>query len=263
MAVAEDAPEPLRDVSFGVSGLTPAEAKADELLESLRPFGTRRVRLAHDSVSAYLGALDTDFGAVVAAGTGVVTLGVGAGGVARVDGWGFLIGDAGSGYWIGRAALDAVLRAHDGRGAATSLSGPVLAEFPDVEAAYIELQSDPAKVARIARYSAVVAEHAPDDAVARGILELAGDEMAGSVLAALSRVGERENPAPKVRAIGGVFRSPDLFSAFESSVRLVIPGADVAREEARPLEGVARLPHVTPDHPLAPHVAVAGVPPVE
>src|SRR5581483_2138299 len=35
--------------------------------------------------------------------------------VACVDGWGHLLGDAGSGFWIGRRGLDAALRAHDGR----------------------------------------------------------------------------------------------------------------------------------------------------
>ena len=90
---------------------------------------------------------------MVASGTGVVTLAVGRTELARVDGWGYLLGDAGSGYWLGRAALDAVMRAHDGRGDATALSAIAVAEFPDLEHAYIELQADPGRVGRIAAYA--------------------------------------------------------------------------------------------------------------
>jgi hypothetical protein len=97
-------------VSIGTTGLTADETDPSGLRELV---GAGRVLMAHDSVTSYLGALGDRRGAVVAAGTGVVTLAVGASAVARVDGWGNLIGDAGSGYWIGRAALDAVMRAHE------------------------------------------------------------------------------------------------------------------------------------------------------
>ncbi len=129
-------------VGLGVSGLTSEESDAGYLLAAAVQHGVRVVHLAHDSITAYLGALGDDRGAVVASGTGVVTLAVGRTEVARVDGWGYLIGDAGSGYWLGRAALDAVMRAHDGRGEPTALSEFALAEFPDLDRAYIELQVD-------------------------------------------------------------------------------------------------------------------------
>ena len=80
--------------------------------------GIRDAVLAHDSTTSFLGALGDARGAVVASGTGVVTLAVGRDAIARVDGWGYIMGDAGSGYWIGREALDAVMRAFDGRGPA-------------------------------------------------------------------------------------------------------------------------------------------------
>ena len=39
---------------------------------------------------------------------------------ARAGGWGYVLGDEGSGYWLGRQALRAVMRAADGRGPATT-----------------------------------------------------------------------------------------------------------------------------------------------
>ena len=199
--VMEDAVEAGRafdEVGLGVSGLTSDEADAGYLLAATAQHGVRAVHLAHDSITAYLGALGDDRGVVVASGTGVVTLAVGRTELARVDGWGYLLGDAGSGYWLGRAALDAVMRAHDGRGDATALSEIALAEFPDLEHAYIELQADPGRVGRIAAYARHVADAAAaGDAVALAIVSEAGRELAASVIAGLRRVGEADAAAPQ------------------------------------------------------------------
>ncbi|AWY96366.1 ATPase BadF/BadG/BcrA/BcrD type [Propionibacterium freudenreichii] len=138
--------------AIGVSGLVD-NADASELLDMLAGTGIREVLLAHDSTTSYLGAIGDELGAVVAAGTGSVTLAVGATRTARVDGWGYLIGDAGSGFWIGRAALDRAMQAHDGRGAPTALTAVVRRDFDDLEEAYLELQADELKVSRIAGYA--------------------------------------------------------------------------------------------------------------
>ncbi|GAE74043.1 hypothetical protein JCM18916_3615 [Cutibacterium acnes JCM 18916] len=88
-------------VAIGSSG-----ARDDEdpipVLHALKPFGVSRVLLAHDSITSYLGALGDQLGVVTASGTGVITLAVGRHNVARVDGWGYIIGDAGSAFWLGR-----------------------------------------------------------------------------------------------------------------------------------------------------------------
>ncbi|MFE6253948.1 N-acetylglucosamine kinase [Agromyces sp. NPDC057865] len=246
-------------VGLGVSGLTDDVADAGYLLAAAAAFGVRNVHLAHDSITAYLGALGDERGAVVASGTGVVTLAVGVDEVARVDGWGYLIGDAGSGYWLGRAALDAVMRAHDGRGAPTALADVVREEFPDVESAYIELQTDPERVQRIARYARPVAEAAAaGDAVAAAIVEAAGRELAASVVAGLRRVGEADAAAPRVRGIGGVFGGTVLARAFTAAVLEQVPTADVRIGEAHPLDGAAALAGVDPTSALAARIASAS-----
>jgi N-acetylglucosamine kinase-like BadF-type ATPase len=162
------------------------------------------VLLAHDSVTSYLGTLGDQHGVVVASGTGSIILAVGPAGVARVDGWGYLMGDAGSGYWLGRAALDAVMRAHDGRGPATALHEVVSSRWPELADAYLELQSDPAKVSVIAWFAEAVAARAATDEVAARLCREAAEELALSVVTALRRAGE--DAAPVVSAIGGVFR---------------------------------------------------------
>ena len=69
-------------------------------------------------------------GVVVIAGTGSIAYGVSQRGVAaRAGGWGPTLGDEGSGYWIGRRALAAVMRDADGRGPRTALTPLVLEHF--------------------------------------------------------------------------------------------------------------------------------------
>ena len=66
-------------------------------------------------------------GVVVIAGTGSIAYGRNERNqAARAGGWGYMLGDEGSGYWIGRAALRAVLREADRRGPATQLTGLLL-----------------------------------------------------------------------------------------------------------------------------------------
>ncbi|PIE99653.1 MAG: hypothetical protein CR979_02640, partial [Propionibacterium sp.] len=96
-------------LAVGSSGLAD-DVKAADLLALVQKFGITKVLLTHDSVTSYLGALGDEPGAVVASGTGVVTLALGEKSMTRVDGWGYILGDAGSGFWIGRAGFDAVLR---------------------------------------------------------------------------------------------------------------------------------------------------------
>ncbi|KRC61613.1 hypothetical protein ASE14_12285 [Agromyces sp. Root81] len=245
-------------VGLGVSGLTDDEFDAGYLLAAAAPIGARSVHLAHDSITAYLGALGDERGVVVAAGTGVVTLAVGATETARVDGWGYIMGDAGSGYWLGRAGLEAVMRAHDGRGAPTALTEVVRADFPDLEAAYIELQGDLGRVQRIASYARAVADAAAaGDAVAEQIVTDGARELAASAFAGLRRVGESGVPDPHVRGVGGLFLGEVLGREFVAAIRAEIPGAEIRLGEAHPLDGAAALADVAPTSALAAHIAVA------
>jgi glucosamine kinase len=231
-------------VTVGSTGLTREETDPIALREAAMRSGVTRVLMAHDSVTSYLGALGDQRGVVVASGTGVVTLAVGAKTYARVDGWGNLLGDAGSGYWIGRAALEAVMRAHDGRGPKTALTERALTEFPDLEQAYITLQSDPGRVRRIAAYTRHVAELAGADAVAASICDDAARELVLSVTTGLERVGEADGPSPVVCAIGGVLRADAIASRFAEQLRVRWPEVDIREPLGSGLDGAALLPAV-------------------
>lgn len=83
----------------------------------------------HDG-EALLSEADLDDGIALICGTGSFAWGrLKSGKEVRCGGWGYLIDDAGSGYWIGMQAIRAVVRAADGRGPATSLTEAILGEL--------------------------------------------------------------------------------------------------------------------------------------
>ena len=253
--VAAQTHQPITSVSAGISGFSKAETDPRELLASGTAHGVREVYLAHDSVTSYLGALGDEPGVVVAAGTGVVTLAVGAHDVARIDGWGNLIGDAGSGYWLGRAALDAVMRAYDGRGPATALTAAVRLDFPDLEMAYLDLQGDPLRVSRIAGYARQVTDLAATDVVAARICDGAAAELVLSAATGLRRVGEDTSAAPVVCGIGGVLRAPEIAARFEQGLRELWPAVDIRPAIANALDGAEYLARLAPTSALRDRIA--------
>jgi len=244
-------------VTAGISGLTDRDADADALLALIQGDGVRATMLAHDSTTSFLGALGDRHGAVVAAGTGVVTLAVGESDTARVDGWGWIMGDAGSGYWIGREALDAVMRAYDGRGPATALTDAAVSRWPDLTQAYMALQADHDRVRVVASLAREVAEAADaGDQVARDIARRAAHELAHSARTAVGRV-RTDEATFDVCAIGGVFSSQTLHAAFVdelddgSGLRIVAP-------RGVGIDGALALAEITPAHPLGAAVHRAG-----
>ncbi|BDV29921.1 N-acetylglucosamine kinase [Microbacterium terricola] len=243
-------------LTAGISGLTERDSDAGALLSLLSGTGIRGARLAHDSTTSFLGALGSRSGAVVAAGTGVVTLAVGLHSVARVDGWGYIMGDAGSGYWIGRAALDASMRAYDGRGPATGLVDVVRERWPDLAQAYIALQSDDDRVRIVAAFAADVAALASDgDEVALRITAEAAHELATSVSTAIGRVRDRDETFA-VCAVGGVFGSALLRDAFAEE--LSGPGIELVTPLGTAIDGAVALAELAPTHPLTADVRHAG-----
>src|SRR5262249_13879716 len=85
--------------------------------------------VGNDALIALQAGIGDAPGIVIVAGTGSIAYGRHLGEAARAGGWGYVLGDEGSGYWIGRLALRAVVRHVDGRGKPTSLTPLLLAHF--------------------------------------------------------------------------------------------------------------------------------------
>lgn len=126
---------PITDLSVcaGVAGAgrsNEQELLADRLRGSLmNEADSIRVQVVHDACIALDAAFGSGSGLVLIAGTGSVIFGRTRGGATlRAGGWGHLLGDAGSGYAIGRAGLRAVAAAYDG-GRKTALKSSVRDRF--------------------------------------------------------------------------------------------------------------------------------------
>jgi N-acetylglucosamine kinase-like BadF-type ATPase len=91
--------------------------------EVLRRLGQRQpVRVVNDALVALVAGAPSGIGIVVVAGTGSIAYGVDPdGNEARAGGWGYLLGDEGSAFWLGHYAVRHAIRAADGRGVATTL----------------------------------------------------------------------------------------------------------------------------------------------
>ncbi|MGW5419106.1 N-acetylglucosamine kinase [Streptomyces sp. NPDC003943] len=131
-------------------------------------------------------------GLVLIAGTGAAGARVrGRRMVRAVDGDGWLLGDAGSGFWLGREALRAVLRGLDGRGPETALAGPVGELCGGLSKERVVAFAYGAPPVRLAELSPLVVSAAErGDAVAAGLLDRAADELASTVRALGPREGE-------------------------------------------------------------------------
>jgi N-acetylglucosamine kinase-like BadF-type ATPase len=252
-------------VSIGLTGLVSAEARADDLLRSWRIAGVSRVLIAHDSVTGYLAALGFDPGVVVAAGTGVVVLAAGPHGVARVDGWGHLLGDAGGGYWLGRAGLDAALRQHDGRGPATALTPDAVEAFGSIDGLTSRVQERPDRVRAIASFARYVLRRASEgDVAALSIADDGARELARSAIVALERAGLGPGDPATVSWTGSLLNGSGVYRArLQEHLALHRGSCCLVPPRSVPLDGCARLHAVPESHPLRGFIASAAISPQE
>jgi len=182
-------------------------------------FPQARLQSYYDSVTALAGASMAQPGVVVIAGTGAVAYGQLADGrSAKAGGWGYIMGDEGSGYAVARKALLAVGRARDGRGDATALTEALLAHSPPKsfdELVRWSAAAEPGEIATLAPL--VLAAAAGGDPVAKGIIEEAATALTELV-------------APLVALFGG-----------RGQIKLALAGGNLAPDRGLRAPVLARL----------------------
>jgi N-acetylglucosamine kinase-like BadF-type ATPase len=156
------------------------EPEREELRKALRSENVaERVVVTTDIEIALAAAFADGPGIVVSAGTGSVAVGRDrTGRQHRIGGFGWQMGDEGSGYAIGRAALGAVSRAADGRSPRTALTERVLSatRSEDLDALVRwAAGASPAEVAALA--PPVLETAATGDVLAQGIADYAAREL--------------------------------------------------------------------------------------
>jgi N-acetylglucosamine kinase-like BadF-type ATPase len=249
-----------------VLGLTtaPSERTAAERLGRLVATGTgaHEVWVADDAVTAHAGALSGGWGVSLVAGTGVACLALPEDGSPRIlGGHGFLLGDEGGGFWIGRLGLAAVLRAREGRGPDTNLAAAARRRFGDLDDLHVRLHDAPRPVPEIAAFAPDVFEAAAEgDEVARGLVDEAADELATT--AGAGAAWATTGPAAVPLALGGrlLLDPTPLRMALEARLGGAEPALAVRIADASPVDGALRLGLGDDPGPYASLVTVVATP---
>ncbi len=231
-------------VCAGFAGASDPDAQAmarQVLSELLHP---RSLFLVGDMEVALEAAVGAGPGVVLVAGTGSIAFGRnGAGRTARAGGEGArrnaageLTGDAGSGFDIGRRAIEAILQTE------TILAEAVLAVLGAERVEDLKTWLAPERAQELASLVPLMTRAARrGDPVARHILEQAGvalAELAEGVLRELALL----DADVQVYASGGVLtESPEVLTSVRAALGRAAPRAMVERLETSPAEGAVRL----------------------
>ena len=186
-----------------------------------------------------MGALARRHGILLLAGTGSAVFGSAPDGrQLQIGGWGYLLGDEGSGFWIGLQLLRGIIRAHDEGASMTPLYAKCRSELGLTEARQLVgwlYRSDEAttRVAELARVALDMAQSGDRDALR--LLRQSGSHLARQVELMRRRL---DAPAAPIAFAGGLLDNENPLS-LDVVRRLDLPARPVARHS--PVIGAALL----------------------
>jgi len=242
VANVDDAPVA---ICLGIAGVDrPSDSETIRSVMHRIGYKARTLVVNDALVALEAGAADQP-GVVIVAGTGSIAYGrTRSAQAARAGGWGYLIGDEGGGFWVGRSALASVVRQFDGRGPATQLTDLVLRHMGLASPTELihEIYYRDLHRRAIAGLAALVHQAANEgDAVAAQILTRAGTELATAAASVITRLGMRGDAFPTLLA-GGIFRGvPSLVADAEARLSEIAPRSAVRLLDVEPAVGAVRL----------------------
>ena len=251
-AAAKISPDQIRAVCIGAAGAARPEIAAKirsilaELIPEITPEIVRtNIEVVGDTEIALEAAFGAGPGVIAIAGTGSIAYGRDAAGhTARAGGWGFAVSDEGSGHWIGRRAISAILNARD-QGLETTLTSLVLQAWKLTTLDELVQQANSTPPPDFPRLFPIVLRAADEaDAIARDLLADAGTKLANLAAIVVRRLAPHA-PLPMlpvamlpVAMTGSVFRqSPYVRQVFYNALQTSFPGIDVRQDLADPVEG--------------------------
>lgn len=241
IAPADPVPLPrVQKIYMSAPGFTPEAA--DRAVRDICP--EAQIKVEADPPAAFRAAIPAGDGIVVLSGTGSFAAGLWKGKWLTNGGWGPLLGDEGSGYWIGLEAMKAVALAADKRGPTTLLQTILQRTLHysfDEELRRFAYRKNLNRQ-RIAGLTILVAQAAREgDEVARSILLRAGEKLADLAANLAVRLNTNGQEIP-VSLVGGVARKDSLVvTSFCTAVEKAVPGARYVPPRFEPWVGAVLL----------------------
>lgn len=226
-----------------------AGAGREDLHAAIRSFIAGRyphvaLGIGDDAQIALRAAIPQGPGIVLVAGTGTIAFADTGSATYRCGGLGYLIGDEGSGYSLGAAALRLVAKAYDGRAPQDAFVERIARAFgiDSLEGLLAGVYVQPAPIDRMADMAALVIELASGgDRTASKLVQAHAGECA-DLLKATARKAGLIDASPRVALCGGLLRENSVFSfLLQTRVTGDIPGVDIVRASEEPYAGAVRL----------------------
>ena len=240
--------EPFAATFFGMASVvSPTDrSRIRQIAANLNLAAPDRVEVDHDCRIALAGGLSGRPGIVQIAGTGSSTFGMNSAGEGwRSGGWGALISDEGSSYWLGIQAMRTAVSAFDGRLPPTPLLDQVqqhlqLEHMNDIyQPLYVQRMSK-AEVAQLARL--VIDAARSGDRAALDLIERGVALMAECVEAVARRLEMADRPDLELALVGGLFKAGDLVvDPFRIAVNARLPQCKLVHAELSPVLGAGIL----------------------
>lgn len=236
--LGSDAPD---RIYIGAAGAGRPEISQQLQQTIARRFVQARVHVSDDAHVALRAAVPKGAGIVLIAGTGSIAYAENASGESfRAGGYGYLIGDDGSGYAIGTAALKLLTRAYDGRAIADELCREVESRL-DIRDQFalcdFTYRGGPPVASIAALAQPVLALAGNGVRSAQKIVQTAALELADIVKVVAKKAALANSSAPLVLG-GGLLRENSMLSfLLETRLQADLPSAEILKRVAAPHRG--------------------------
>jgi glucosamine kinase len=240
-AAAKVDPSRVEVACVGLSGAGRVEVR-DAVTRMMREVLSGRVEVVSDLETTLEAAFGSGPGVIVIAGTGSIACGRDARGqTARAGGWGLAISDEGSGQWVGRTAVSAVLGAKDA-GEEPPLLETILKLWKLTTLDDLVRHANASPPPDFSSLFPVVLVAADSgDRLAHHVLDQAGTELAALARNVIRRLFAGADSVPLAMA-GGVFRQSELVrQVFYNKVTVEFPQATVNPMVVDPVRGALEL----------------------
>ncbi len=227
---------------FGLSGVIHGleNTVVKNIVKEILP-NTEKINIVCDAITTLTGSIGLGAGICMNAGTGAICAGRNLKGEFAVSsGWGHLLGDEGSGYWIGSQGLISALRSYDGRSGKTILLEKLMkymgTDSPEYASQLIHVSDNPRLI--ISDLCPIVLNCAENgDAVAYEIVKKAGYELSLAVWSVANKLF-MTNDNNKIAPVGNCLIKSDLLQKlFKEALKDLLPNSKVISPKYAPAVG--------------------------